>query len=64
MNSMSIVVDQLTSELSEYRQTARGRQAAYQALAHAILGDDESALLVAPAFARQPARIGQPQLAA
>jgi hypothetical protein len=50
MNAFSrqAVVDQLTTQLAERRRTARGRRAAYLALAQAILDDQRDLTSVEP----------------
>ena len=52
------VVDRMVAQLAERRRANIGRNAAYLALAHAILSDELADRLVASAAERQPTPLG------
>jgi hypothetical protein len=64
MNSLSSVVEQLSTQLAERRQTSLRRRSAYVALAQAILTTEEPQRLSLTGLDRQPTPIGQTPRAA
>jgi hypothetical protein len=63
MTSQS-VVDGMAADLAERRRNTIYRNGAYLALARAILNNDPSDVSTSPTPERQPASIGQSQVAA
>jgi hypothetical protein len=66
MSSLSThsVVDRMVAQLAERRRSSIGRRAAYVALAQAILNDEHTDLLTAPALERRLTAVGTQSAAA
>jgi hypothetical protein len=61
--SSSSVLDRMTAELAQRRYTAITRDAAYLALARAILSDAPPEMLIQPILGQQPTPIRQSAVA-